>query len=66
MESLSSILSTLERVRCVFVERLRIAKAFFDPLSTYGAGDDIDWRVSIVNDMVSLYIRQEGVFRKAR
>ena len=25
----------------------------------------MDWRVSIVDDMVSLYIRQEGVFRKA-
>ena len=26
----------------------------------------MDWRVSIIDDMMSLCIRQEGVFRKAR
>ena len=66
VESLSPILSTSGRVRYAFVERSRIVKAFFDPLSTCGAEDDMDWRVSIVDDMVSLCIRQEGVFRKAR
>ena len=66
VELLSPILCTSGRVRYAFVERSRIAKAFFDPLSTCGAKDDMDWRVSIVDDMVSLCIRQEGVFRKAR
>ena len=66
VELLSPILCSSERVRYAFVERSRIAKAFFDPLSTCGAKDDMDWRVSIVDDMVSLCIRQEGVFRKAR
>ena len=66
MELLSPILCTSGRVRYAFVERSRIAKAFFDPLSTCGAKDDMDWRVSIIDDMVSLCIRQEGVFRKAR
>ena len=31
-----------------------------------GAEGDVDCRVSVVDDMVSLCIRQEGVFRKAR
>ena len=66
VELLSPILCTSRRVRYAFVERSRIAKAFFDPLSTCGAKDDMDWRISIVDDMVSLCIRQEGVFRKAR
>ena len=66
VELLSPILCTLGRVRYAFEERSRIAKAFFDPLSTCGAKDDMDWRVSIVDNIVSLCIRQEGVFRKAR
>ncbi len=60
------ILSTSGRVRYAFMERSRIAKAFFNPPSTRGAEGDLDWRVSIVDDMMSLCIRQEGVFRKAR
>ncbi len=65
-ESLRPILSTSGRVRYAFMERSRIAKAFFNPPSTRGAEGDVDWRVSIVDDMMSLCIRQEGVFRKAR
>lgn len=65
-ESLSPILSTSGPVRYALVERSRIAKAFFDPPSTRGAEGNVDWRVSIVDDMVSLCIRQEGRFRKAR
>ncbi len=66
MELLSPIICISERVRYAFMERSRIAKAFFDPPSTHGAEGDVDWRVSIVDDMMSLCIRQEGVFRKAR
>ncbi|SLM33794.1 nacht and ankyrin domain protein [Lasallia pustulata] len=65
-ESLNPILSTSGPVQYVFVGRSRIAKAFFDPPSTHDAESDLDWRVSIVDDMVSLCVRQEGVFRKAR
>ena len=65
-ESLRSIPSTSGRVRYAFIERSRIAKAFFNPPSTRGAEGDLDWRVSIVDDMMSLCIRQEEVFRKAR
>ena len=65
-ESLNPILSTSGPVQYMFVERSRIAKAFFDPPSTHDADSDVDWRVSIVDDMVSLCVRQEGVFRKAR
>ena len=57
VELLSPILCTSRHIRYAFVERLRIAKAFFDPLSTYSAKDDMDWRVSIVDDIVSLCIR---------
>ena len=63
---LSPILYTSEYIRYAFIKRSRIAKAFFDPLSTYDTKDDMDWRVSIIDDMVSLSIRQKGVFRKAR
>ena len=66
LESLNPILSTSGPVQYVFVERSRIAKAFFDPPSTHDAESDVDWRVFIVDDMVSLCVRQEGVFRKAR
>ncbi len=66
VELLSPIICTSGRVRYAFVERSRIAKAFFDPPSTHGAEGDVDWRVSIVDDMVSLCIRHEGMFRKAR
>ena len=57
MELLSPILYTSGRVRYVFIERSRIAKAFFDPLSTRGAEGDMDYRASIVDNIVSLYIR---------
>ena len=43
VELLSPILCTSGRVRYAFVERSRIAKAFFDPLSTRGAECDVDW-----------------------
>ena len=66
VELLSPILCTSGRIRYAFMERSRIAKAFFDPPSTHGAECDVDWRISIVDDMVSLPIRQEGVFLKAR
>ena len=66
LESLNPILSTSGPVQYVFVERSRIAKAFFDPPSTHDAESDVDWRVFIVDDMVSLCVQQEGMFRKAR
>ncbi len=66
IELLSPIICTSERVRYAFIERSRIAKAFFDPPSTYSAEGDMDWRVFIIDNMMSLCIRQEGVFRKAR
>lgn len=53
-------------VRNAFLERARIAKAFFDPPSTCGAEGDLDWRISIVDDMISLCQRQEGIFCKLR
>ena len=65
-ELLRPILSTSRRVRYAFIEQSRIAKAFFNPPSTRGAEGNVDWRVSIVDDMMSLCIRQEGVFCKAR
>ena len=42
MELLSSSFYILERIRYAFMERLRIAKVFFDPLSTYGVKNDIN------------------------
>ena len=65
-ESVSPILPTPGPVVYAFEERARIAKAFFDPLSTAVANGNLEWRISIADDMVSLCSRQEGVFRKAR
>ena len=62
VQLLSPILCTSGRVQYAFVERSRIAKAFFDPPSTGDAECNVDWRISIVDDMVSLCIRQEGMF----
>ena len=45
------------------MKRLRIVKAF--PPSTRHAEGDMHCRVSIIDDMMSLCIRLEGVFRKA-
>ena len=42
MKLLSPILCTSGRIHYAFVERSRIAKAFFDPLLTCGAKDDMD------------------------
>ena len=42
MKLLSLILYNLGRVRYAFVKRLRIAKIFFDSLSTCDAKDDIN------------------------
>ena len=66
VELLNPIFCTSKRVRYAFVERSRIVKVFFDPLSTCGAKNDMDWRVFIVDDMVSLCSRQKRMFRKAR
>jgi hypothetical protein len=65
-ESVDPILPTSGPVRYTFAERSRIVKAFFDPLLTRGAKGDVGRRVSIIDDMVSIYSRQKGVFRIAR
>ena len=59
-------LPILGLIQYAFVERSRIAKAFFDPPSTRGIDGDADWRVSIIDNLISLYALQEGRFRKAR
>ena len=65
-ESVCGILPIREPIQYTFVERSRIAKAFFDPPSTLNTDGNLDWRVSIVDDLVSLCALQEGRFRKAR
>jgi len=51
-------------IRYAFVERARIAQAFFDSPSAFDAEGDVGWRVSIVDDLMSLCSLQEGRFRK--
>lgn len=48
------------------MKRSRIAKAFFDSSSIRDAEYNVNWRISIVDDIMSLCIRQKKVFRKAR
>lgn len=64
-ESIDQTVSTSRPVRYAFVERARVAHAFFDPPSAFNAEGDVNWRVSIVDDLVSLCPLQEGRFRKA-
>ena len=64
-ESIDQTVSTFGPVRYAFVERARVAQAFFDPPSAFNAEGDVNWRVSIVNDLMSLCPLQEGRFRKA-
>ncbi len=63
-ESIDQTVSTSESIRYAFVERACIAQAFFDPPSAFDAEGDVGWRVSIVDDLVSLCPLQEGRFRK--
>ncbi len=64
-ESVDRTVLTSGPIRYAFVERSRIAQAFFDPPSTPGEEGDVGWRVSVVDDLVSLCTLQEGRFRKA-
>lgn len=53
-------------IQYAFVERVRIAKAFCNLLSTFGTVGDVDGRVSIVDGLVSLCTRQDKRFGTAR
>ena len=63
-ESIDQTVSTSGPIRYAFVEKARVAQAFFDPPSGFNAEGDLNWRVSIVDDLVSLCPLQEGRFRK--
>ena len=65
MASIDSMSPTPGSVQYAFAERSRIAMPSFNPLLGPSASDNVDWRTSIVDDMVSLCTRQEGRFRKA-
>ena len=52
--SISPVLPTPEPVRYAFKERARIAKAFFAASSKTVTEGDLEWRILIVDDMVSL------------
>ena len=60
VETMDSILPTPKLPQYAFAERSRIATAFFDPPSAASGNGDVDWRISIVDDMVSLCTRREG------
>lgn len=64
-ESIDQTVSTSGPVRYALVERARVAQAFSDPPSAFNAEGDVNWRVSIVDDLVSPCTLQEGRFRKA-
>ncbi|KAL9124214.1 MAG: hypothetical protein Q9217_006433 [Psora testacea] len=63
-ESMDPIFPIQETPQYAFAERSRIATAFFDALSVTGGDNDVNWRISIVDDMVLLYTRREGHYRK--
>lgn len=64
-ESIDQTVSASGPVRYAFVERARVAQAFFDSPSAFNAEGDVYWRISIVDDLVSLCPLQKGRFRKA-
>lgn len=53
-ESVDQTVLTSESIRYAFVERARIAQAFFDSPSAFVVESDVGWLVSIVDDLVSL------------
>lgn len=59
-ESVDQTVPASGPIRYTFVEIARVAQAFFDPPSAFGTEGDVSWRVSVVNDLVSLCPRQEG------
>ena len=48
------------------MKRSYITKTFFNLLLTLNTDGNLDWRVSVINDLVLLCALQEGHFRKAR
>ncbi len=63
-KSIDQTVFTFESIRYAFVKKARIAQTFFDSSSTFNVDDDVNWRVSIVNDLMSLCSLQESRFRK--
>ena len=65
-ESVCGKFPITEPIQYAFVERSHITKAFFNLLLTLSTDGNLDWRVSVIDDLVSLCALQEGHFRKAR
>ena len=63
-ESIDQIVSIFGSIRYAFKKKIRIAQAFFDPPSEINAEGDVNWRISIMNDLVSLCSLQKSRFRK--
>ena len=63
-KSIDQIAFTFESIRYAFVKRIRVVQTFFDSSSTLNAEGDVNWRISIVNDSMSLCFLQKGRFRK--
>lgn len=63
-DSVDPIRLTLGPFQHVFAERSRIATAVFNPPLAASGDGDVDWRISIVDNMVSLCTRQECQYRK--
>lgn len=65
VEPINQTVSNSGSVWYAFVERARVAQSFFNLLSAFNAEGDVNWRVLIVDDLVSLCPLQEGRFHKA-
>ena len=46
------------------MKKIRVAQIFFDSLSTFNIENDMNWRISIVNNLMSLCFLQKNRFRK--
>lgn len=63
-KSIDQTVITFGPIRYVFVKKIRVARAFFDLSSTFNVKNDVNWQISIVNDLMSLCFLQKSRFRK--
>ena len=63
-KSIDQTVFIFESIQYAFVKRACIAQIFFNSSSAFNVENNVSWRVSIVNDLMSLCSLQESRFRK--
>ena len=63
-KSINQTVFIFESIRYAFEKKVRVVQIFFDSSSKINAEGDMNWRISIMNDLISLYSLQKNRFRK--